>query len=258
MSVGRTVLKHTRVYMDGYDLSGYSRAIGPLSWEHDTPDLTTMTDGVQGALPNQAKLGIGALNGVFDNTAINGLHVLLGSPGVRRTVAIAVGMRAAPAQGDSCFVGQFEQKGYSLDTGSGAALVNVSFDVPSESNATLLYFKPWGTLLHANSAEVGVNAAIGVDDDLRAAATATGAVLMYQVLAGNGTATLKAQDAATNTDVSFADVSGLTSGSLNCAVVQHGIVAIANTATLRRYIRWQIVLGTATSVTFIVAVVRPN
>ena len=58
--------------------------------------------------------------------------------------------------------------------------------------------------------------------------------------------------------VLFAAVTGLTSGSINCAVTQHGLVAIATTATLRRYVRWQVALGSATSVTFFLAVVRPG
>jgi hypothetical protein len=79
---------------------------------------------------------------------------------------------------------------------------------------------------------------------------------MYQVFAGNGTATLKVQDAATNTNPSFADLSGATSGSVNCATPSAGVVAISTTATVRQYLRWQIVFGTATTVTFALAFVR--
>ena len=72
--------------------------------------------------------------------------------------------------------------------------------------------------------------------------------MVYQVLAGNGTATISIDNSANNS--AFTALSGATTGSINCAVVQHGIVALGVTATVRRYLRWQIALGTATSVTF--------
>ena len=43
---GRTAPQWTRVYMDGYDLSGYARTIGPLSASYDPVDVTVMSDTV--------------------------------------------------------------------------------------------------------------------------------------------------------------------------------------------------------------------
>jgi len=114
-------------------------------------------------------------------------------------------------------------------------------------------YRPFGVLLRPKTATVAVNTAVGVDDEL--AATAAGGFMCYQVTAGNGTATLKVQDAAVNTDGSFADITGVTSGSINCAVVQHGIIA-STTLTVRRYLRWQIVFGAATTVTLALAFTR--
>ena len=79
---------------------------------------------------------------------------------------------------------------------------------------------------------------------------------MYQVFSGDGTASIKVQDASTNSDVSFADL--LSSGSVNFSTPKSGIVALAKTATVKRYVRWQIALGTATTVTFALAFVRGN
>lgn len=250
MTIGRTVNKHTRVYADGYDLSGDTRTIGPLAWTFDEGDLTCLPDEVKGALPGHATLGIGTLNGVFSNTATTGLHTVMSTAGVKRTVMIPIGIRTAPAQGDPVYMGQFEQSGYQQEE----AYVNIPFALPSVTNTTLLYDKPWGWLLHAKGAETAVNTAIGIDDI--GASTAFGGYMMYQVFAGNGTATIKVQDAATNLNASFADLSGCTSGSINCATVQSGIIAVSKTATVRRYLRWQIVFGTATTVTFALSFVR--
>ena len=63
MSVGRTKHKWERVYVDGYDLSGYGRTIGPLSWAYDEADLTAhMSDTVKGYLPNNANVNLGTFN----------------------------------------------------------------------------------------------------------------------------------------------------------------------------------------------------
>jgi hypothetical protein len=250
MAIGRTANRWTRIYIDGYDMSGYSRAIGPLMWTFDEADLTTLSDAVKGVLPAHATLGIGALNGVLDNTASSGLHVVLSAPGSKRTVMIPIGIRADPAQGDPVYMGEFEQQGYYLET----PYVNLPFDKTSLAAASLLYEKPWGWLLHAKGTEGTVNTALGIDDN--GAASAFGGYMMYQVFAGNGTATVKVQDAATNSNPSFADLSGATSGSIDCSTPKHGIVAIGRTATVRQFLRWQIVLGTATSVTFALSFCR--
>jgi len=131
--------------------------------------------------------------------------------------------------------------------------VNIPFGAWDVANL-IDYEKPWGVLVHANGAETAVNSAAGIDD--RGAATAACGYLVYQVFAGNGTATVKVQDAAINSDGSFSDLSGATSGVTDFSTPAAGIVAIGTTATVRQYLRWQIVLGTATTVTFALSFCR--
>jgi hypothetical protein len=75
------------------------------------------------------------------------------------------------------------------------------------------------------------------------------------VFAGNGTATIKIQD-ATTAGGAYADITNLTTGVIDCSNPTAGQIAIAKSATIRQYLRWQIVLGTATSVTFALAFIR--
>ena len=251
MATGRTLQKWVRIYAGGYELCSDARSIGPLIWQYDIADLTTMCDEVRGGLPAHAKLGIGVLNGVMDNTA-NHLHDLPITSG-SHVVMIPIGIRAAPAAGDPVYNGRFYIDSYESTDDGGASVVNVPFgdwDVDNLIN----YSKPWGILIHPLGAETAVNTAIGIDD--RGAATALGGYMVYQVTAGNGTATIKVQDAATNTNPSFSDLTGATSGVITAAAGVSGLVAIGVTADVRRYLRWQIVLGTATTVTFVVAFVR--
>ena len=252
MATGRTVSRWTRFYADGYDLSSYAMSIGPLDYIFDEANLTTLGDAVKGYLPNKPSVKIGTLNGVFDNTATSGLHVVASGAGTYRNVMIPVGIRAEPAAGDPVFAGIFMQSGYQA-SGDGPVTVSIPFS-DWYTSQLIAYSKPWGRLLYANAARTsatGVNTGTGIDDG---AASTKGGYMAYQVFAGNGTATLSVDDSADN--VNFLALSGATTGSVNWSTVAGGLVAIGTTADVRQYLRWQIAFGTATSVTFALAFCR--
>lgn len=253
MATGRTVTKHWRVYADGYDLSGYSRSIGPLgiSFAEEGGDAPALTDAVKGVLPGQGTVMVGTLNAIFDNTATSGLHAVMNAVD-QRDIMVAMGIRAAPAQGDPIFVAQSEQTAY-VPEADGMMGVTIPFGAGSARATTMLFAKPFGVLLHAKGAETAVNSAVGVDD--WGAQTTLGGYMMYHAFTSNGTATIKVQDASTNSDGSFGDL--LSSGVIDpSSSPLSGIVATATGATVKRYLRWQIVLGTATTVTFALGFVR--
>jgi len=257
MATGRTLNKWRRVYIDGYDMSGSARSIDPLEITYDEADLTApMSDTVKGYLRNHAHVNCGTLNSVFDNTATTGIHTVMITP-ASRIVLVAQGIRAAPAAGDPAFGGDFEQVGYTVENDGGAVTVSVPFSGWAVDAATLAYASPWGTLLHASGAETGANSANSSIDNPEEGATTKGGFFIYHVLAGaggDGTATLSVDDSADNS--SWLALSGATSGEIVCTSVQSGIVALANTATVRRYLRWQLSLNGATSVTFVCAFMR--
>ena len=256
MAAGRTHPKWVRFYMAGYDLSGYARTVGPLKWEYDTPDLTAdMADAVRGYLPDDASISCGDLKGVFDSTATSGLHVVASAVSSPRVVMIPIGIRAVPAAGDPVFMGEFVQLGYHAEESDGAILANIPFGEWDAANQlSHSRDKPWGFLAHAKVATVAVNTAVGIDD--YGAATAKGGYMAYQVFAGDGTATITMEDAATNTNPNFAALTGATTGELDCSAVQKGVVDLTATRDVRRYLRWQLSLNTATTVTFALAFMR--
>lgn len=249
--MARTTSNWLRTYIDGYRMGGYTEKIGPLTEEYPELKRDALTDPVSGALPGRARLSPGTLNGIFDNTSL-GLHALAKDGNSIRQLIVAIGENAEPVAGCHVFAGAFRQLNYQA-VGDGIIAATVSFAGWDIGAATRAYDKAFGLLLHPDSAETAVNTAVGIDG---LAATAYGGYLAYQILAGNGTATIKVQDAATNTNPSFSDLSGATTGSINCATPSAGIVALGNTATVRQYLRWQIVFGTATTVTFLLAFIR--
>jgi len=254
MATGRTLDKHKRIYIGGYDLSGNARSCGPIGVEYDEADLTAWTDTAHGFLRSHSQTNIGTFNAVFDNTATTGIHIVLPAAGGERNVIVAQGIRAVPAAGDPAFGGTFIQSAYAPQDDGGGVVVSVPFAGWSASASSLIYSIGWGTLLHASGAETGANSANSGIDNPTAGATTSGGYLCYQVLAGDGTATLSVDDSANNS--TWLALSGATSGSINCTAVTSGLVALTATATVRRYLRWQVALGTATTVTFVLMFAR--
>lgn len=259
MATGRTKPKWIRVYADGYDISGFGRTIGPLELTYDEADLTAwMSDGVKGYLRGLAHVNIGSYNGVFDNTASTGIHALMGTAGIERVVTVAYGIRAAPAAGDPAFCGQFTQGAYQAQDDGGAVTVTIPFSGWAADAFTRLYAGPWGTLLHASGAETAANTANSGIDNPTAASTLKGGYFVYHLLASNaaGTATVSVDDSADN--AAWLALSGATSGAVGFASIPaSGVVALGNSATVRRYLRWQLALaGGMTTCTFVSSFVR--
>lgn len=250
MTTGRSVLKHTRFYADGYDLSGYARTVGPLEVSFEEQPDAALTDEVKNVLPGHVNINIGSLSAFLDNTPTSGLHVIMSGAGVRRKVMIPQGIQAAPAIGDPVFCGEFEQQGY-MGEGDNYVYATIPFGGWSNVGTSLRYAKAWGDLLHAKLARTGANSGTGIGG---LGATTLGGWMAYQVFSGDGTATLSVDDSADN--AAWLALSGATSGLIDCSSPIAGVVALGLTATVRSYLRWQLALGTATTVTFALAFIR--
>lgn len=254
MATGRTHNKFIKFYGDGFDLSGYARSTDELGVSFAEAEGETWADAIIGALPDIGEASIGTFNGVFDNTATVGLHTVWNGAGQKREIMIPWGIRAAPAEGDPVFCGTFEQLGYKAQPNSGNIVtVAIPFGNWALNAASLLYAQVWGDLAHEKSAETGVNSAVAVIDN--AASSALGGYMAYQLFTSNGTVALKIQDASANNDGSFGDL--VSSGDIDAsATPAAGIVALGKTATVERYIRWQLTFNTATTATFALAFIR--
>ncbi len=255
MATGRTHLKHSRVYIDGYDMSGYTRTFGPLSTEWEEGDATVLTDEIKNVMLNKPNITCSAFNGVFDTTAASGLHPVMNTSGTKRTVMHFLGIRGVPAAGDPAFCGQWLQNGYHPEVNDPVVYVSIPWGQWAYDAGSLAYGKAWGHVLHAKGAETAANTTTGGGGDIdNGAQTTAGGIFVYQVFSGDGTATLSVDDSAD--DSIYSALSGATSGELDCSSPQHGMVALGTSATVRRYLRWQLSLNTATTVTFAGAFIR--
>lgn len=241
--------------MNGVDVSGYTRSVGSLDWSFSAEPDAAVTDEVKNILIGQGDIAAGGYSAFLDNDAA-GLFTLASAGTQTINYMVAIGANTAPVAGDPVFAWKFEQTSYSAEAGAGFVAVTVPFGGASYAS-TLTYKKPWGVLLHASSAETAVNTAVGIDD--LGASSALGGIFVYHLHSSNGTVTLTAQDAATNLNASFAAITGATSGSIDATTTpQSGMIALGTASTVRRYLRWQLAFGTATTCTFTCAFIRNN
>jgi hypothetical protein len=254
---GRTLARYARFYMNGYDFSGDARSIGPLDWTFPEVDITGLSDAIHGYLPGQPSINIGALNANFTDYAATHL-VVIGdaNKGSEGTVLIPIGMRAAPAIGDIAFMGQFRQKDFvSAVSKAGEVTISMPFAGWDVTSSSLLYHDPWGLLIHNNAAETAVNDSNNGFDSGSGGTTTLGGYAVFQLFAYTGGTgpTLKVQHFTSNTPASFADL--LSSGVMATAGTAV-LVALANTASVYQFLRWNVVLNGASSVTFAIGMVR--
>lgn len=225
----------------GYDLSGEVNALSKIDCPQGTFDMTPIN--------KSAYVRIGGLrDGGIDFTvlfdpAIGHSHPVLAT--LPRTDVVATYLRGGILGNPSaCMVAK--QVDYNPTRGADGML---SSTVSSVANGFGL---EWGVqLTPGQRTDTAATNGTAVDN---AAATSFGFQAYLQVTAFTGTdVTVKLQDSADN--VTFADVSG---GAFTQTTAAHTAqrIAVANTATIRRYVRAStITSGGFTSATFAVVLV---
>jgi hypothetical protein len=252
---GRTLARFMRVYVDGYDLSGYGRSIGPLRAEWDLADLTApMSDAVMGYLPNHLSISPGTFNGVLQATTDSGTEIsAIQLPGVQRDIMVLIGDKAAPVMGDRAFVAKTSHSGFHVVENGGAIYITADFDEYDAADS-ISYARPWGRCLHPYGAETGANSSTTDTVDINTGCY--GGYMAWQVFGGDIAGTLTLQDSADNVDGNFVNHDGLTA-SVDGASPGGGIVqATDSTEIVNRYMRWQLSVDSGSSLTFALAFVR--
>ena len=252
---GRTLSKWERVYMDGYDLSGYGRSIGPLGIEYAVSDLTApMSDTVKGYLLGQPAITVGTFNGVMQSTTDSGIEIsAIQTAGVYRDIMVVFGDRAEPAAaaagiGVPVFCAKSAHSGFKLADDGGAITITAEFADDDASDITG-HGIAWGKLIHAKGAETAVNDQKGINTGY---SSTLGGVMAYQVFAGDWAGTLKIQSSVTDVDGDYVDIVGATVTLANsdpCA----GMITIPVTETVKQYVRWQLTTTGGTTITFALA-----
>jgi hypothetical protein len=254
MTRGRSVPAHERVYIDGYDMSGYLFDAGERGVDFDEHESRCFSDAAVGVTMGKGRTVFGPFSGVLDNTPDSGVHVLASAAqGQERHIIHLRGVEAEPAIGDDAFCAVMLQQSYKA-TGQGLVTVSMTFAPPTDRSS--LYAQPFGALLHPLTSATAVNSANTNHDN--GAATAAGGWFMYQIrsITGSGTVTISVDDSATGT--TWAALAGATTTAIATASAPTcGVVELATNVAVRRYLRWQIAFGgSATACVFALAFMR--
>lgn len=254
MATGRSVPDFNQLFIDGYPMTCYTMSVDELGIEYPEYTGATWCDPIKGALLGKPTVIFGPVNGVFDNTATTGIHVLANAAqGAKRNILHVRGVRGTPAMGDDTFSAQMIQSAYKM---VGDDIVTVTMQFASDASNLPAYDEVFGRLLHAYAAETAANTAnTNVDNG---AASAAGGYFVYHIysITGAGTVTVSVDDSADGS--TWAALSGATSGAIATASAPtSGVVELATTATVRQYLRHQIAFGgSATACSYISAFVR--
>lgn len=263
MATGRTSPRYVQYYCNGTDLTGETRSVGPIAWDADYTEDAALNWEAKGGLCGMQFVTLGQVNTImrFDTTATaSPLDIIHGWDQALTTVMVPVGIRAAAAAGDPCAMLSLWQKKNEFSHGEGLATVTIDYEsAAQDSTATKLAFDtPWGTLVHAKGSETGANSSSGIDN-AAGAATSLGAWMMVQIfgVTGAGTVTITLQDSADNQNATFANVTSLTTGAVANTSAPMAIWAQTTaTATIKRYVRWQVSLAGSTAVNFALSYAR--
>jgi hypothetical protein len=170
-----------------------------------------------------------------------------------RDVMIPVGIKAAPANGDPVFCAQVAQNAYQPVIADEVVTINMDLGSWDERGDSKAYPIPWGWLVQSKATKTAVNTgAYGVD--FGDTGTTLGGFMMYQMFTSDAAITLKIQDSTDNS--AWNDL--VSSGSVDASSApKSAIVPLAtHTTTVDRYLRWQLVMGGASTVTFALAFIR--
>ena len=91
----RTHNKHIRAFMNGVDVSGYTRAVGSLDWSFGAEPDAAVTDEVKNILIGQGDIQAGGYSAFLDNDAA-GLFTLASAGTQTINYMVAIGTNAAP------------------------------------------------------------------------------------------------------------------------------------------------------------------
>jgi len=266
--MARTNKKWMRIYIDGYDMSGYVRDAGTLGFTADAVADATVTDAIKNALVGQYSVQAGPINSVLDNDGTTypaGMWSTFGTAGTPHYLAVPIGKSAEPAAGDPLFAWRLNESSFTVTEGQGFVSVSLALDTPYPGLSS--FPDPYGFLAHAKAAETGANSANNTTFMGASADTTRGGIFVWQLFtasggAGAGTVTISLDDSANGS--AWAALSGATSGALvtgnttALTVPQSGMVQLSTTATVRQYLRWQLALSVQTTATFICGFLRCN
>jgi len=227
MTAGKNhLLRHTRIYINAYDLSGDARSIDSLGYGYGKVTLSGVSEPIRLYIKDGVmEPGIFGLQSIL-NDAASGAFTVLKALGTGIEASVYLGGGAAPAAGDLAYLlpGAMITSPNSWESAGAAHKVDIVADP-----AVTAVGQPIGRVLLPKTALTGTTT--GSTVNYKTAANGWGAMLHVFVSSG-GTWAFKLQDSANGTD--WADVS---SGAFTANGSALASEYLSGTGELRQYVR---------------------
>ena len=226
------LLKHARLYIGIYDMSGIARGIGSLINEFERVDQTAWDNGVMRAMGNRRTVAMEDVALLLDSATGKSIDASEADQSVN--VSFLIGSGGAPAFGDLAFCIPAVQANELFTIDGGAVGINgIRFEPePTQSNINYLY--PIGLTMEIATERTATQTSASIDNG---ASTANGYSAFLHVLSTGADFAIEIQHSINDADWSTlkaftADGSALAS--------EH----VGATGTVNRYVRY---LATRTS-----------
>ncbi len=239
MAAGKNkLLRWTRIYVGGYDLSGDARSFGSLDNGYEEADMTGWSEAQRNVLAAGGRMvGIRAFQALMNDLAGQSLPILQNA-GVVERVSLHLGSLAEPAIGDPAYLMPAVQMGDRVTWDGGAAALQGDF-LPQGGIASPNIDQPWGHVLYPKTALAATTNGASINNG--AASTKGGYALLHILASSGGSWTFKVQH-STN-DVAWVDLITFTA---NGSTITSELGSVAG--TINQYARFQAtrVSGTVT------------
>jgi hypothetical protein len=235
----------TRLYVEGYDLSGDANSLGSAGWSQNLLDVTTLDSSAIKRIVGEAS-GQMTVNVWFDAASGKSHSVFTSLSGKQPTADQTVLVPMGSAVGSKSAGIVAKQADYSVDSAPGSAVSGV-VNYSSTAGVPLEF----GTMVTAHDDTITASTSGSSVDD--SASTSNGGSWIYQILAfsavgGNARWTANLQHSSDNS--SFSDV-------ISAHVTAVGAARGEFTGTLNRYVKNRVVLDASSgSITFAIGYVR--
>lgn len=230
MATGKTVTKHTQVFIGGYDFSGLSNNIAELKVASEPVDYTAYSDGWNNFLLNRAMIAMTGYKGWFNVTSAGVINYAQNTNGAK-VVSVALGILGTVAVGDPCFSAKLMQnKFYAKPELAGGIPVEADYENGS-GDSDVAVTHAWGDVLKINA--LISSTTTGSIIDAGAASTFGGAGYLH-VLAAGGTWSIEIRQSTDNFGANDTNLLTFTADGTAITAEQKPV-----TGSVARYLRYK-------------------
>jgi hypothetical protein len=224
------ILRWTRLYVGGYDLSGDSRTFSGINNTLEAAEMTGWSESVRNYLSaGMREVGLMGYQALMNDTTTTGAFTILKNPDVSYQLSMAFGGGGTPAIGDPAFLLPAVHMSSTTCLDSNAVVFNGDFLVDADQyNAS--YDNPLGVVLQPGSSLSSTLSASSTNTvDFESQTTGGWVAILHILATSSGNFAFKVRDSAD--DSSFAD---LVTFTLDGSAV--GSEVIFGTGTVDQYV----------------------